>query len=230
MSRSLRVLAVLADEDLYRKVERGFPATEVETNRTYSAVSALPMTRLVRYDLILIQCPPPELGRSELLKELCEASSASRETPVLFLRRSPVCETPGCDQARSCYYIDSGSRELERVLAEILGSAKRLREKIMIMTKAETDDGKISWLLQTRDVSTHGAFLVTNHKLPLGTKLELSLRLPEVSQPLRATAQVVRYASQNAKAQGLGVRFIDFVGEDQRRLSTHLDQREPPGH
>ncbi|MFQ5525913.1 MAG: PilZ domain-containing protein [Thermoanaerobaculia bacterium] len=226
MSRSLRVLAVVDGKELFRKIERRFPAAEIETSRTPSAASAVPMTRLVRYDLILIQCPPPGSSRTEFLKELRRSGSASRGTPHLFLRTRPVCETPGCGQAGDCHNIDSSSRELDCVLAEILGSAERLREKIMIMATAEIDNGMASWLLQTRDVSTHGAFLVTNHRLPLGTILELSLRLPGESQSLRTAARVVRHASPDEKSQGLGVRFVDFPAQARRRLSAFLDRRE----
>jgi CheY-like chemotaxis protein len=196
--RSLRVLAVVAGEDFYRALQRRLPTTGVETSRTTSVKSALLITRLVRYDLILAQCPRPDLDKAEFKAQIRESASASRDTPLLFLRQGPACETHGCDHVGTCYFLDTSERQLKRALIDLLGSANRLRDRLIVKATTTVNGGPVTRILQTRDLSSRGAFLVSNQKVELGAQIELSFELPGKVQPVRATAQVIRAGARSS--------------------------------
>jgi uncharacterized protein (TIGR02266 family) len=82
----------------------------------------------------------------------------------------------------------------------------------------------------TENLSEGGLFIATHDALPLGTKLDLILKLPETS-PIQAKVEVrwVREYNQFTKdmAPGVGVQFQDLGEADQKVISSFLAQRDP---
>ncbi len=229
MRRSVRVLAVVPEEEVYGEIARSLPDEGYELSRTPSSSSAVLMARLVRFELLLVPCPPPELARQDFLAALRQPGSASSQSPVLFFRTASTCETPGCAGPGSCYLVDPVSSELAEALAATLGPAARRSDRILVEATFEASSGaRSSRLLQTRDVSTSGLFVVTRRRLPIGTRLELSLRVPTEPHPIRASAEVVRRSSERERTEGIGVRFVGFEGEDAKRLETYLSGHSRP--
>lgn len=83
------------------------------------------------------------------------------------------------------------------------------------------------------NMSVGGVFIATHKSRPVGTRLELSLSLPDEHPPLRVTGEVrwLRTYSESSHAPpGLGVRFLHVDAEGAVRVERFLAQRQPLFH
>jgi hypothetical protein len=90
----------------------------------------------------------------------------------------------------------------------------------VIIRWTDASGAKREDLGRTRDISTTGAFLTCNLRLPVGTKLSLEIHLPPLERntvqrvQLQATGKVVR-VTQSAGQEGVAVRG-EFTLHDNR--------------
>lgn len=79
-------------------------------------------------------------------------------------------------------------------------SRKYFVKNQLLTAKCETIDSMFS--VSVQDVSPSGAFIYTKKKLTLGQEIALTIQLPNSSEFLRATGEIVRVSSG-----GFGVEF-----------------------
>jgi uncharacterized protein (TIGR02266 family) len=82
----------------------------------------------------------------------------------------------------------------------------------------------------SENISEGGLFLATYSIRPVGTELDLSLKLPYQEEPVRArgTVRWVREFSESSDAPpGMGVRFERIAEEDEPRIRAFLSSRPP---
>lgn len=78
------------------------------------------------------------------------------------------------------------------------------------------------------DLSISGILLSTNAELDSGMMLTLEFELPGNKKPIRVEGEVVRTIRFNAKhperAAGIGIRFVNFHGDSQKRLEKYIEK------
>ncbi len=84
------------------------------------------------------------------------------------------------------------------------------------------------------NMSEGGLFVATHELLPVGTTVDLQIRLPDDDEPLDITGKV-RWQRPVASATdtalpGFGVEFQDLTDEEQEHLEEFLEDREPIFH
>lgn len=72
----------------------------------------------------------------------------------------------------------------------------------------------------TRDLSSSGLFLLTDHPPPLFCEIDIQLSIQFMKDPVRLRGEVVRHESQEGRAVGFGVKFL----ENPERLKLLMDQ------
>lgn len=80
------------------------------------------------------------------------------------------------------------------------------------------------------NLSAGGVFIATHVSKPVGSVVELSLRLPGSAEPWQLAGEVrwVRLYSEHSDAPpGLGVRFLSVPPEAERSIVRFLSEREP---
>ena len=85
-----------------------------------------------------------------------------------------------------------------------------------------------------RDISQGGLFLASKSPLPLGTSLEVVLRSPAGSDPLRLKARVVRVVWGGRRQgkpiePGMALAFVTLSPTEEQRLAELLETSETTG-
>jgi uncharacterized protein (TIGR02266 family) len=104
----------------------------------------------------------------------------------------------------------------------------RVRCEVHIELEVTSDQSSYSGV--TRDLSEAGVFIATELNRPVGTLVDLSLRLPNRSEPCRCVGEVrwVRSADADRDAPpGLGLRFVLVEPEARRAIQAFLAERAP---
>lgn len=80
----------------------------------------------------------------------------------------------------------------------------------------------------TSDLSLGGVFVATALERPVGTLVDLALKLPGSAEPLRCIGEVRwhRPASEQAPA-GLGIRFVLLQPGAKTAIQRFLEERDP---
>ena len=84
----------------------------------------------------------------------------------------------------------------------------------------------------TENISRGGLFIVTADMPPVGTTIDLSLRLPDHGQPLRVTGEVRwhRHHGEAGEAPGFGIRFINLGEQAEALIRAFIEGRKPMFH
>jgi uncharacterized protein (TIGR02266 family) len=80
------------------------------------------------------------------------------------------------------------------------------------------------------NISAGGLFIATHQMQPVGSKIELSLRMPDSEEEFQIVGEVrwVRlYNEHSDTSPGLGVRFTELPAGAAAAISRFLGQREP---
>lgn len=89
-------------------------------------------------------------------------------------------------------------------------------------------DGR-EWQAFSRDLSTSGAFLKTDHQMPLGARLRLRFNIPGELDAIRCEGCVRRSMPldpKNLNAAGFAVEFDGLAGQDAKRLEDFIRRHE----
>ena len=77
---------------------------------------------------------------------------------------------------------------------------------------------------QTENISASGMLLRTEKRYEKGTRLEFEFGLPNDHRPIVGIAEIVRHTMIGRdNVSGVGVRFLSFAGDSQRRFESYID-------
>ena len=83
--------------------------------------------------------------------------------------------------------------------------------------------GQLLRICQTENLSATGMLIQTGEEFPIGCAVKLEFNLMEEEEPIQCEAQVVRYTQPDTeKTRGMGVHFLSFEEDGQRRLEDFL--------
>lgn len=72
------------------------------------------------------------------------------------------------------------------------------------------------------DVSGSGVLVLTTLDIPAGDKLELKLLLPGYQRSITIVGQVVRSVDSAEHGRGIGIRFLEFIGDARKKLDKYI--------
>lgn len=229
MRRSQRILAVVNDRALYKKLAHLLDRSSFEVNRIPSGAGALILVGNLRYDLIVVEAPLPDLDVQSFLNAVRTLDSPCSASSVLILTQGAeeldISDSLlGDDMA--VLPSDSEDRVMQSTASQLLGVAARSAARLLVQLHARVGEGSFKRVAQTANISETGMLLSGAPELPLKSKLELEFELPGDSRPIQATAEVVRHASPDVEnLTGIGVRFLEMSAEAAERLKDFLEVR-----
>lgn len=224
----LAVLVGIASDVIFEQVRPLVSRSTVEVTRVQSGQHALSIGRDSSFDLLLVQHPLPDLEFSEFFKTIRAPESACAESPMLILTRDnrleSVVEYLDGELAQAAC-IDAAPEQFRLALAELIGVATRAKARLGVELAARLERGPIQLFCQTVNVSEAGMLIRLGRPLPLGTKVKVTLSLPDEDEPIEASGEVLRHTIRGLDpVQGIAVRFLDFTGDGRARLANFIDQ------
>jgi len=230
-----RILAVVTDLMLFRKLEALFRRASFEVNRVPSGAGALVLIGNVRYHLVVAGLPLPDLGLQEFLASLRAIDSKGDESPIVIL--APRRDVPALSKVLDGKLLrvvpeDAGEKELQRAVSEVLGVAARTATRLMVQMEVEIEGVRQRRVVQTHNLSDSGMLLRASEPPPVGSTVQLLFRLPDDSHAILLEGEVVREADPKVeKVRGFAVRYTRVRGDDLDRLrsfvTADLSQRTP---
>jgi CheY-like chemotaxis protein len=97
------------------------------------------------------------------------------------------------------------------------------RTKVSLVVEADLEEGQLSEVWQSENISVTGMLLRTSSEQIEGSEVLLHFSLPGDDLPIHVQAEVVRRTTfAREDFTGAGVRFLSFVGEGLHRLELFL--------
>lgn len=122
--------------------------------------------------------------------------------------------------------LDWPRARIWQAFSDLLTIAPRVELSVPIQLSLPRDIARDAILLKTSNVSETGALLTGFRTLPLGTRFQFVLNLPDTNVPIRGSAEVVRRAEADREnIDGFGVRYINLSGESRKALAGFIQHR-----
>jgi Tfp pilus assembly protein PilZ len=143
------------------------------------------------------------------------STSLSRASALASMQRSPSpvpARVPTASAAKPAVVLGDARRQYPR--AEIHVRAH--------LSLADDPSRYFEAALPTVNLSVGGMFLESSFFLKIGTKLLVTLQLPQKGREVKVKAEVVRVESNVLGASGFAVRFTEYLDGSQVTLATHF--------
>ena len=234
MSEQLNLLVVIASDVVFDQIQPLVSRSSVEITRVQSGFHALTLSKGSGYDLIVVQNPLPDLDFSEFFKTIRGLGSACAQSPMLILTRDDRLDAVAAyldgALAQACC-IDAAPEQVQMALTELIGVAMRTKARLGVELAAQVEQGSIQFFCQTVNVSEAGLLIRIGEPLPLKTQVRVTLSLPDESEPIMATGEVLRHTVRGIDpVEGMAVRFIEFEDGGRLRLADFVAEHEQGLH
>ena len=210
-------------------------AAGLRTQRDYDLHHApwddntLDLVQSTGFDTIVIGFPTEETSLRRFVRCVRAPGSACRRSGLVLLAQRghlPAAQQfIGCGVNRAVG-IEGGADELANSIDELCSVAPRvvLRAPTRIILRIE--DRPLRAFCQTENVSTSGMLLRGFGHYPTGTTIDFEINIPGQSEPIRGSAEITRTTDvAMERLEGVGARFLSFLGADQSRLSSFVEER-----
>jgi len=219
-------LVVGVEPDYLAAIASLLAPLELEVVSTASTMPALDRVRWFPFAFVLSRFQSSSDQTAEFLAALRGWDSLCGECSVILLAPDSALEHArrhvghGATRAISLERLE---RELPPAIAEL--GAVRDRSRVRLTVRATLADGRRTELWQSEDLSVSGMLVRTRSALAPGAELDLSLQLPNEPRPVVVRAEVARHTQVGSeRAAGLGLRFLSFRDDGQRRLELFLSK------
>jgi uncharacterized protein (TIGR02266 family) len=106
---------------------------------------------------------------------------------------------------------------------------RRVAQRFQVDLELTLQSQSTIWMGHAENVSDGGVFVVTKELKPIGTEVEITLKLPGMLLPIWALGVVcwIRDAAGNVDAPlGMGIQFKLIADESLRRIRDYVRQRQ----
>ncbi len=194
--------------------------SRIDVHVVGSVDAALDRAGWFPFSFVLVRFPIA--APAEFFKALRSNSSLCRTAGVVILAKDNKIESARIFQGRGANRVLSFSKvndQLETTLSDLAMVSERTRLRIPVV--AEYEGRKKNW--QSENISISGMLVQSKSDLKTGVDVDLEFTLPSSECSIRVAAEVVRKTTFGREDfDGLGLRFLSFVGEGQHHVELFL--------
>ena len=232
MEQKIRnVLAVGVAPSFYRRFEPLLRREHFDVDRISEGDCALALIQSVAIDVLLIGHSISNPSVVEFLAEVRKKGCPCRRSAVLIVAPEPLwqdAETQFTNGHTRVVAVDASDQELADQVSSLLRMAPRLSVRVTIRLEALLEDGSVSLMTQTENVSSGGMLVRMNRPYGVEFRLRFEILLPEGHSSVTGTGEIVRHTvDRQGRSNGAGIRFIGFDYEGEERLKAFLASRRP---
>jgi uncharacterized protein (TIGR02266 family) len=219
-----QVLAVGLGREAMAAIEPFLDRSAFAVDRLASGETASTVVEKVAFHLVIAGHPLPGLLLPEFVATLRRPGGPNAGTPLIVVGEPDrLSDVRGLLREGDLALAAGEQQPLLKAASTILGQPLRMAARFLVRLEIELRTGRELLAAQTENISETGMFVRTPREYPLGTPVAFQFSLPRDRTPLQGEAEVVRRTSgEGAEAQGIGLRFTAFRGDDERRLREYL--------
>jgi CheY-like chemotaxis protein len=219
-----RVLAVGVGRTTLESMREKLIGGPFELDMAPTPRSALNLAFAVRFDLLVVGHPQPGLVVRDFLRSLRDSSSESREAKVIVLAEDTGDHEIGNLRAHAVEIVPRTDNLIGDLTSKALGGSPRARVSVMVRLNVELAYGRSIRICQSENLSASGMLVRTEDTVPVGTSAEVSFRVHSGSDPIEATARVVR-ETVPGEIPGIALHFESFRNDSKKRLEEFMAVR-----
>ena len=197
-----------------------------DVDRFPSGSGALELIAHVAIEVLLVRYPLPDMDLGVFLQAARQPDSQCHRSPILLLAESSdssEAETYIGRGANRVLQLEAAEEELQSTVSGLLEVAPRKDARFLARMEIKLGGAKDMIHCQTENLSASGMLIRTERRYEKGTKIEFEFSLPDDPRPVVGVAETVRHTMVGRdQVGGIGVRFLSFGGDSQRRFEAYL--------
>lgn len=223
--RKLLAIGVSADE--FDRVAPFLGRDSFEVDRFPSAVGSFELTNEVPFEILLVRFPLPDMELYDFLQAVrSDGSPNLKSSIVLLAARDKLKEAKAFigRGANRVVELEEADNSIQDSISGLLNVAPRKAARFMARMEIRLGDAEEMLVCQTENISSTGMLLRTDKRYEVGTRVQFEFTLPHDQRPIVGMAEIVRHTMIGRdEVSGVGVRFLSFTGDSQRRFASFID-------
>lgn len=223
--RNILAIGVSADE--FDRVAPFLGRDSFEVDRFPSAVGSFELTNKVPFEILLVRFPLPDMELYDFLQAVRRDESPNLKASIVLLAPQDKIKEAEAFIGRGAnrvVEIEEADNTIQDSISSLLSVAPRKAARFMARMEIKLSDAEEMLVCQTENISSTGMLLRTDKRYETGTRIQFQFTLPHDQRPIVGLAEIVRHTMIGRdKVSGVGVRFLSFTGDSQRRFESFID-------
>ncbi len=223
---SRNVLAIGVTQEEFDRLVPFLARQSFDVDRFPSAVGALELVSKVAFELLLVRFPMRGLELEHFLASIRRRDSPCLRTSLLLLApEERLGEAQGYigKGANRALSLEASEGEVQDSISSVLDVAPRKAARFMARLEIKIGGARDMILCQTENISGSGMLIRSDKRYELGTQIDFEFTLPRDPRPVAGVAEIMRYTAYGKEQEmGIGMRFLSFAGDSQRRFESYL--------
>ncbi|RMH18682.1 MAG: hypothetical protein D6696_12545 [Acidobacteria bacterium] len=227
--KTRNVLVVGVSPEEFTRVAPFLERSSFDVDRFPSASGAIELISQVPFEVLIVRFPLPDMELEDFLDAVRRDGSPCLRSPLLLLSASAG------DREEAERYVGRGAnrvlpleeteRAIQREVSALLQVAPRKAARFVAKLEIKLGGAKDMIICQTENISASGMLIKTDRRYDKGTQIAVEFTIGDDPRPIQALAEVVRHTMIGRdQVGGIGVRFLSFTGDSQRRFNAYLEQ------
>ncbi len=227
MPKRRNVLVIGVSPEEFGRVAPFLGREAFDVDRFPSGTGALELTAHVAIEVLLVRYPLPDMDLGVFLQAVRQPESKCLASPILLLADAAASAEADAYIGRGAnrvLHLEDAEDDLQATVSSLLAVAPRKAARFLARMEIKLGGAKDMILCQTENLSASGMLIKTERRYDRGTRIDFEFSLPEDVRPISGVAEVVRQTMVGRdKVGGIGVRFLSFSGDSQRRFESYLN-------
>ncbi len=229
MKNRRNVLVIGVDPEEFGRVAPFLARDAFDVDRFPSGTGALELIAHVKIEVLLVRYPLPDMDLGVFLQAARQPESHCNRSPILLLSEATECteaETYIGRGANRVLDLAAAEDDLQGAISNLLAVAPRKDARFLARMEIKLGGAKDMILCQTENLSASGMLIRTERRYEKGTRIDFEFTLPDDPRPIVGVAETMRHTMVGRDdVGGIGVRFLTFGGDSQRRFETYLQRQ-----
>ena len=196
-----------------------------DVDRFPSAGGALELLAAVPFEVVIVRFPLLDMALDGFLDAVRSEGSPCRSAPLVLLAAERMIEAESFigHGANRVVSLEDSEASIQLGVSSLLNVAPRKSARFVARLEVKLGGAKDMMMCETENISETGILVVTDRRYEVGTKINIELVVGGDPRPIVAVAEVVRHTVTGRDGiSGLGMRFLSFAGDSQRRFQAFL--------
>lgn len=228
MNTSIRnILVVGVNPEEFGRVAPFLDRDGFDVDRFPGADGALDLLSAVAFEVVMVRFPLLDMPLEQFLGTVRSVGSPCRQSPLVLLAAegAHAAEAYIGHGANRVVRLEESEATIQLQVSSLLNVAPRKAARFITRLEVKMGGAKDMMQCQTENISETGLLVTTDRRYDLGTKINLELNVEGDQRSIVAVAEVVRHTLVGRdQVSGLGMRFLSFAGDSQRRFQAFLQR------